>query len=85
MADIYDAMGATITQGLQGAATCDAALQAARRLARSKGRAMVLHDTTDDDGCTWAAVYPNGRWLALGDDWAFSRALPRSPRARSRA
>lgn len=55
-ASIHTTDGETITEGLQGSRVCDAAIQAARRIAASRGAAVVL----DDDDGSWL-VAPSGR------------------------
>lgn len=66
MAAIFNYQTAdTISAGLQGCKTCDEAIQAARRIAATRGEAVVLED---DDG-VWL-VDPNGEREEIESDWA---------------
>lgn len=55
MATIYDVNGEYITQGLQGSATCDEAVIAARRIALDRDEDVIL----EDDG-EFFVVSPDG-------------------------
>jgi hypothetical protein len=61
MATIYTIDGDIITEGLQGRAQCDEALQLARRIAAERDEAVELHD----DGSAWR-VEPDGSTSEAG-------------------
>lgn len=61
MATIYTLDGDIITDGLQGRAQCDEALQLAQRLASERDEAVELHD----DGSAWR-VEPDGSTSEAG-------------------
>jgi len=55
MANIYDAAGYSITEGLQGCTVCDEALQIARDIAADRRQPVFLEDDNGD----WL-IFPNG-------------------------
>lgn len=55
MATISDMQGQYLSQGLQGRNACDAAIQAARRMAAERNEDVLL----DDDDGEWI-VHPDG-------------------------
>jgi hypothetical protein len=64
MATIYDKNGEHLTQGLQGSAVCDEAIQCARRLAARGGETVCV----DDDG-EYYAVEADGEKHTRGTEW----------------
>ena len=67
-ATIYTENGEILTEGLQSAAQCDAAKQAARDLAREVGRLVIVEDPETPHGAY--GVTPDGETVAVHGWWS---------------